>query len=297
MVAHTLEQQANAMFLVGDPRALSCALEALERCERLEPPAPMLRASVLSLLGSIHLRGHDWNNAARFFEMGLATSEGLVSLHITARLHDGLTAAYQELGDRSRALRSAERAFALYEVDADVTTLIRAENNLGYALLQQGELEPATRHLHRALELCEQHEVHPLARAYVLNSVGELHLARGEPDVAQTHLQRSLDVTEALGERATEATARHLLGRASERLGRDDAADRWFRSAIELLDRLELTERLRVCATEYAELLYRMDRTDESVRFWRVAAGAARRPVQGVAVDEVGMRGLTNVSA
>jgi tetratricopeptide (TPR) repeat protein len=293
MVAHALEQQATAMFLAGDPRAPACALDALGRCEQLEPPSPTLHSSVLSLLGSIHMRAHDWHNAARFYELGLAVSEDLVSLRTTARLHDGLTAAYQQLGDLAGALRSAERAFALYGVDADVTGLIRAENNLGYALLRQGEVDAARKHLVRALELCEEHDVHPLGRAHILNSVGELHLALGEPDVARAHLMRSLDVSEALGERGAEASARHLLGCACVQLGEEDAADGWFTSAIELLARLDLAEPLRVCATEYAELLYRRGRAEESIRYWRVAAGAARRPVRRVAVDGAALRGVS----
>jgi tetratricopeptide (TPR) repeat protein/DNA-binding XRE family transcriptional regulator len=292
MVAHVLEQQANAMFLVDDPRALGCALEALERCERLES-APALQASVLNLVGSIHLRSREWHNAARFFEMGLAACEELVSLRLTARLHDGLTAAYQQLGDLGGALRSAERAFALYAIDADPTALVRAENNLGYALLQQGELEAATSHLRKALELCDEHDASPLARAYVLNSVGELHIARGEPGIARTYLMRSLGVTRSLGERATEATARHLLGSACVELGEDDAADEWYRTAIELLVRLDLTERLRICAAEYAELLYRFGRSDESISYWRLAAGAARRSTERVAIGEMPTSGAS----
>lgn len=291
MIAHAIEQQATAMFLVGDPRALGYALEALERCERLEPSAPALRATVLNLIGNVHMRARDWSNAARFFEMGLAAGEELVSLRITARLHDGLTAAYQQLGDFGGALRSAERAAALYAIEADSIGLIRSENNLGYALLQQGQLEAAMPHLRRGLELCEEHGAHPVVRATVLNSLGELHIALGEPDVARMYLLRSLGMTRDGDEQGAEATARHLLGTVSVELGQIEVADEWFTSAIELLDRLDLTERLRACATEYAELLYRRGRVDESVTYWRLAAGAARRPVERPAADRRALRG------
>jgi tetratricopeptide (TPR) repeat protein/DNA-binding XRE family transcriptional regulator len=287
MVAHVLEQQATALFLLEDPRALGCALEALDRCERLEPPAPTLHAGVLNLIGNIHMRNRDWRNATRFFEMGLAACEEVVSLRLRARLHDGLTAAYQQLGDLTGALRAAERASALYAIEIDVTGLIRSENNLGYTLLQQGDADAAAPHLRRALELCEEHDAHPMVRAYVLNSLGELHIVLGEPEVARAHLLRSLDATRELDERVSEATARHLLASVCVELGQDDAADEWFSSAIELLDRLELTERLRLCATEYAELLYRRGRVNESVSYWRIAAGAAARPQQPVVIEGI----------
>src|SRR5215469_1151385 len=256
MVAHVLDQEAIALVLVDDPRTLAVALEALERCEQLDPPTPTLHASILNTLGSIHLRSHDWRNAARFFELGLTASEELVSLRLAARLNDGLSVAQQRLGDFSGALRSAERASALYAVDTDAIGLIRAENNLGYVLLRQGELDAASIHLYRALDLCDEHDIQRRGRAQVLNSIGELHLARREPGLACTHLLRSLEVAISLGERDPEATARHLLGSAYLQLDDEEAAHGYFTTAIDLLEQLDVPERLRACATEYAELLY-----------------------------------------
>lgn len=285
MMAHVMDQEAVALFLVEDPRTLSRALEALERCERLQPPAPALRASILSVLGGIHLRSHDWRNAARFYEMGLEAREGLVSLRQTARLHDGLSVARQRLGDFGASLHSAERASALYAADTDVAGLIRAENNVGYVLLRQGELDAASAHLHRALDLCDEHEFERRGRAHVLNSIGELHLARGEPGVARTYLLRSMDAAQSMGERDSEATARHLLGSACIQLDDEEAAHGWFTSAIELLAHLDLPERLRACSTEYAELLCRRGRVEESIPYWRIAAGGDVGSTATLAMD------------
>jgi tetratricopeptide (TPR) repeat protein len=290
MVAHVLDQEAIALFLIEDPRTLTVALDALERCERLEPPAPSLRASVLNLLGNIHLRSNDWRNAARFFELGLTASEELVSLRVAARLNDGLSLARQRLGDFSGALQAAERASALYAVDTDVVGLIRAENNLGYVLLRQGKLDPAGTHLYRALELCDEHDLQRIGRAYVLNSIGELHLARREPGLACTHLLRSLEIAMSQGERNAEATARHLLGSAYLQLDDEESAHTYFTTAIDLLEQLDVPERLRACATEYAELLYARGRLVESIAYWRIAAGAGE-PSIPTAPTEMGLTG------
>jgi tetratricopeptide (TPR) repeat protein len=274
MVVHVLEQEATAMFLLEDPRTVARALDALERCERLDPPAPTLRASILNVLGNIHMRSRDWANAARFFELGLQASDDVVSLRQAARLHDGLSAAQQQLGDFAGALRSAERAFALYSVDTDAIALVRAENNLGYVLLRQGEVAAAAPHLRRALELCDEHGLQQRC-AEVLNSLGELHLARREPEVAQFYLLRALDVAADQDERDSRATALHLLGRASLLVGDEESADRAFAAAVEVLRQLDLADRLRECAVEYADLLHRRGRLEESIVYWRIAAGAA----------------------
>jgi hypothetical protein len=57
-------------------------------------------------------------------------------------------------------------------------------------------------------------------------------------------------------------------------MGDDGAADRSFASAIELLRQLRLPERLRECAIEYADLLQRQGRLEDSIVYWRIAAGA-----------------------
>jgi len=274
MAAHAMAQEGFAMFLVEDTRALQRSLEALDRCDRLEPPDPALRATVLGLLGNICMRAHDWRNAARFFAMGLEASEAVVDLRQAARLHDGLSAAQQEIGDFGAALRSAERASALYAVDSSPLSRMRSENNLGYVLLRQGELDAAGVHLHRALELCDEHNVERIGRTRVLSSLGELYLAREEPGRAMDYLRKSVEVALRTSDREAEATARHLMARASLLLGDEESAHEFFAATVELLQHLRLPERLRECSAEYADLLHRQGRLEESIGYWRIAAAA-----------------------
>jgi tetratricopeptide (TPR) repeat protein len=274
MAAHALLQEGLAMFLVEDPRTLPRALEALDRCELLQPTDPALTASVFNLLGSIHMRRHDWRAAVRFFEMGLQACANVVSLRQVARLHDGLSTAYQRLGDFGAAVHSAERASALYATETDQRGLIRAENNLGYVLLRQGELGAAAAHLHRALALCDQHDVHRRFRSKILNSIAELHLARNEPERAEHYLLRALEVAAEFEERDSEATAHQLLARARLALGDGAGADRSYAVALDMLQQLRLPERLRDCAMEYADLLHRRGRLEDSIGYWRIAATA-----------------------
>ena len=290
MSAHVHVQEGMAMFLVEDPRTLPRAMDALERCERLEPPDPALHATVLNLLGNACMRANDWRSAARFFDMGLRACEDVVSLRQAARLHDGLSAAMQRLGDFGAALRSAERASALYAADSDTLSMIRAENNLGYVLLRQGELAAAATHLYRALELCDEHGVQRLGRAVVLNSIGELELARGDARAAETFLRQSVDVAIDMHERYAEASARHLLARAHLLLGDEAAADASFAAAVDLLQQLQLPERLRECAADYADLLHRRGLLEDSIAYWRIAAAAAGRIATAEQVGEVLLR-------
>jgi len=72
-----------------------------------------------------------------------------------------------------------------------------------------------------------------------------------------------------------------------------NAGDEWFRSAIELLGRLGITERLRACATEYAELLLARGRLEESIAYWRIAANASELSMMKSPVEPAGLTSET----
>jgi tetratricopeptide (TPR) repeat protein len=286
MVVEAMDQEATSYLLLHDPRALATAAEALRRCEQLAPERPGLRVRILLHIGSIYHRDGDWRNASRFYEKGLELSPSQPNPRHMAMMHDGLSVAYQQLGRFSEALNQAQRAFALYSMDRDVRSIARIEDNLGYLLLQQGQLDAAEVHLTRALELFEQHGVERQARAYVLCDIGELEIARGRLDSAAFRLAEARELATAYGERMTEAITLRLQGRLHLRRGDDDAADDAFNQAIEVFGQLGATERLRACLMEYAEALQDRGLLERSIVYWRQAAlagggaaGAAAEPI------------------
>ncbi|HLH68407.1 MAG TPA: tetratricopeptide repeat protein [Candidatus Dormibacteraeota bacterium] len=272
LLTEALDQEATALFLLDDPRALPRAVEALERCERLRPPVPALQVRILLHLGSIHYQQGDWRRAARCYEEGLELSAAAPNPRHIAMMHDGLSVAYQQMGDFPAALAQARRAFALYAMDRDERSLVRIEANLGYLLLRQGELEAAEAHLRRSLELCEQRGLDHWGRAIVLCPLAEVHIARGELDQAEALLKEAHAIAAAGGERQVEAMARRLQGRVHLRRGALEAADRSFQQAIAILGELERPEWQRECLMEYAQALQERGELERSIVYWRAAA-------------------------
>jgi len=276
LLTEALDQEATALFLIGDPRALPRAVEALERCERLRPPVPALQVRILLHLGSIYYQQGDWGNAARFYEEGLEVSTAAPNPRHIAMMHDGLSVAYQQMGDFPAALAEARRAFTLYAMDRDERSLVRIEANLGYLLLQQGEIEAAEVHLRRSLELCEQRGLEHWGRAIVLCPLAELHIARGELDRAEALLEEAHAIAVAGGERQVAAMARRLQGRVHLRRGDHERADRSFQQAIAMLGELEVSEWQRDCLMEYAQALQERGEFERSIVHWRAAAEIGR---------------------
>jgi tetratricopeptide (TPR) repeat protein len=287
MAVEAMDQEATSYFLLNDPRALPTAAEALRRCEQLRPERPGLHVRILLHIGSIYHRDGDWRNAVRFFEKGLEESSALPNPRHIAMMHDGLSVAYQQLGRFSEALNQAQRALALYSMDRDVRSIPRIEDNLGYLLLQQGELDAAEIHLMRALELCEQHGIERQGRANVLCDVGELDIARGRFELGGARLQEARDIAAAYNEPHTEAMALRLLGRMHLKQGADDAADQAFNEAVEIFRQLGAPEELRRCLIEYAEALQDRGLLERSIVYWRQAALAGGTAAATTATEPI----------
>jgi tetratricopeptide (TPR) repeat protein len=293
MAVEALDQEATALFLLADPRALAKSVEALTQCEQLQPPRPALQVRIMLHLASIYSRRGDAQNAIRLLDRGLELSKIEPNVRHIAMIHDSLSLAHQQLGGFSTAVNHAQRASTLYAMDRDVRSLERIENNLGYILLQQGELELARRHLDRALELCDERGLERWSRAYVLCSLTELHLAAEELDQADARLREAIEVAQTYSERLPLAVAHRFLGRLRLRQGDLQAAGLAFTMAIGIFEQLSMPERLRDCHIEYAEALQGLGRLEESIVHWRAAAEAGRQSTasaaeSGSVVDELG---------
>jgi tetratricopeptide (TPR) repeat protein/DNA-binding XRE family transcriptional regulator len=276
MLVEALDQEATAFYLVLDPRARLVALDALHRCEMLQPTQPGLQVRVLLHLGSMCQRDGDRVNAARFLEMGLELARSAPNPRHIAMMHDALSLTYQGLGRFSDAVVEAQRASRLYAMDRDVRSMARVENNLGFVLLRQGKLDAAEAHLARALELCEERGLERQGKAYVLCSLAELHIARSRLDEAEECLREVVGIAESHGETGTLAQAWRLRGVLAG-LRRDDAAtDAAYEESIRLYRTLHMPERLRECLTQYAEALQERGLLERSIAYWREAAEAAQ---------------------
>jgi tetratricopeptide (TPR) repeat protein len=277
MTVEALDWEATALYLIDDPSALTKSVEALERCERLRPSPPALQVRILIHRAGITYHRGDWRSTVRLYERGLELSKIEPNVRHRAMMHDGLSAAYQQLGRFPAAVDEARRAFTLYQMDRDERSLFRIEANLGYLLVQQGELAAAAPHLDRALELCDERGLERWGRSHVLCSLAELHIAKDELDQAERYLREAHEVARKHDERRQQAMALRLSGRLHLKRGDDAAADRAFADAIAIFSELEMPEYLRDCHIEYAEALQARGLLELSIVHWRAAAEAGRQ--------------------
>jgi tetratricopeptide (TPR) repeat protein len=261
---------------------VALANEALERCRKLEPRPKQIEARILGHLAGMYVVAHSWTLAISYYEAAVGAASVVKDLLQLAKMHHGLGMAYQQMRQSTRARKHFDNALRLYSIESDQSSMHRVENDLGLLLMQEGYLDSAEQHLMRALAGVEELNIDRRGRGFVLANLGEVNLRKGNLDLAHTYLEQAEAAGAAAGERIVLSLVHGLRGRLEETLGDIREADHHFARAIEIIDELEMPERLRDCHIEYAQILD--DRGDiyASARHWRLAAKIGRSASLGI---------------
>lgn len=120
-------------------------------------------------------------------------------------------------------------------------------------------------------------------RGFVLVNLAEVKFRKGRLNEARQYLDRAAEVGRVVGERIVLAEVHSLLGQLEERADNPQAADDQFRGAIQVLEELEASNRLRDCHMEYAQLLEDRGDVGAAMRHWKAAAEIGKAATRGTA--------------
>ena len=285
MAVEAMDWEAAALGLGEDPEAIPLGRQALGRCRRLEPRVPQLEARILGHLAAMHFVKQSWVEAAALYEAASAAAGSVRDLLQQAKMHHGLGTAYQKMLKTAQARDHFDRALALYSIESDLSAVYRVENDLGHLYLEQGQLDQAEQHLEKALAGVVELNIDRRGRGFVLTNLAEVRLRRGDLESAEQMLAEALAASAETGEKIVAAEAHALLGEVHERRGERSAGDDEFTSAFELLEQLEMPDRLRDCHMRYAELLAARDDVRSAAFHWKRAAEIAKLAAAGVDVS------------
>ncbi len=281
MSVESLDWESSALGLLDNPEALPMANKALERCRRLEPPAPQIEARILGHIAGMYVVAQSWPLAIRYYEAAVDAASGVKDLLQLAKMHHGLGLAYSRTGQPGTARQHFDKALALYSIENDLGSMYRVENDLGDLLLQQGQLDAAEQHLLKAMEGFVEPNLERRGRGYVLAGLGEVKLKKGHLADANEYLLQSLAAGDASGEPIVLAHSHLLLGQVEERIGNVAVADDHFEVAIRILEELGMADRLRDAHMDYAELLDGRRQLVAASRHWKRAAEIGKMAIQG----------------
>ncbi|HUZ87904.1 MAG TPA: tetratricopeptide repeat protein [Candidatus Baltobacterales bacterium] len=297
MAVEALDWEAAALGLLEDPMALRLTEEALERCRKLDPKPALTEARILGHIANLHVVAHSWAQAARYYESAVEAAGAVKDMLLEAKMHHGLGAVYERMLKPTEARRHFERALALYGIESDPSALYRVENDLGFFLLRQGQLDSAEQHLLAALGGSEEVKLDRRGRGFTLNNLAHLSLLTGDLQAARRYMNQALDCGEATGENLVRAEAHTLFGQLAEREGDRRAADEEFGIAIGILETVGMPDRLRDLHIDYATLLDARHDTEASVRHWRQAAQLGKLDTAGLALSGAAKRARSRADA
>jgi tetratricopeptide (TPR) repeat protein len=271
MAVEGLDWESTALGFMEDPRAILLANEALVRCRRLDPKPPQTEARILGHIANMYIVAHAWSEAVRYYEAAVEASGGLKDLLQLARMHHGLGTAYQRMRQPIKARQQFDKALALYSIESDLSDVYRLENDLGDLLLHQGHLDSAEQHFRSALAGSAAPNMDRRGRAYILTNLGEVSLRRGKREQARLQLAEAMEAGRVVGEQVVMANVHTLLGQLEAQEGNLELAAEHFGSAIQILEALNMPDRLRECHLACAESLYERGDIAAAALHWKAA--------------------------
>ncbi len=282
MAVEALDWESAALGLVEDPQAIGLAIEALERCRRLDPKPAQTEARILGHIASMHVIAHSWTQAVRYYEAAVAAAGDVKDLLLEAKMHHGLGLALHQTLNPAKARQHFNRALALYSIEADRSAIYRVENDLGWLLLEQGQLDSAETHLLNALKGSDELHIDRRGRGFILNNLGDLCVRRGRLREAREYLAQALEAGQASGEGVVQASTHELLGMLDERQGDADEADREFGIALAILEQIGMSDRLRDMHMRYAEIMEGREDIRAAAQHWKRAAELGKQAASGL---------------
>jgi tetratricopeptide (TPR) repeat protein len=266
--------EACALYLKEDSHALMVAENALALCRATEPRLPGTEARILEHIATIHVHNHTYDRAVAFYEEALEAAGSMRDLPRMGRTYHGLSIAYQERGELSRAIEYTYKALALYALEHDTALVARGENELGLLLMRQGQMERAEEAFRAALAHLEE-AGSEVAKSHALLSLSELQLRIGKFNDGIQIAKEAIDLAKRRNESIAQASGYILLGRLYERKNQHQLADKEFGVAIRLLKKEGRSDRLAETHASYAELLDARGDHKGASRHWRDAAKLA----------------------
>ena len=290
MVVETLDWEAASFGLLEEPKAIDMALDALERCRKLDPIPSQTEARILGHIASMYVVAESWPQAIRYYESAVEAAGAVKDLLQQAKMHHGLGVAYQRMQQSARARQHYERALALYSIESDLSAVYRLENDLGNLLLHEGHLDAAEKHFVKALVGSDELKIDRRGRGFILLNFGELHLRRNDFDGAADFLRQAVESAGSTGEQLVFADAFALMGELEEARGDSRAADAHFDKAIASLEGLHMPDRLRDCHMKFAEILDARGEQSRAAGHWKLAAQLGKVALAGATPAASGKR-------
>jgi HTH-type transcriptional regulator, quorum sensing regulator NprR len=251
--------------------SIEANLRALAWLDQGKHADPALRARVLTNLGRSSYALGQLKTADEYHQRALLAALDAESLFRIANAHMALGVTARAVGDLERALEHCNRSLELHSRIGQHRVANRVLNNLGDVYYAAGRKREAAqlqrRCLDRAREMRDDFEIGVAA-----GTLARYLLADGKVADAARLAREAREAATRSGDHLHMAVAAAVEASSSERLGRRQAANRLFRTALLALAERNATDKLAEVATMYADVLRQRGDPDRAFALMRMAA-------------------------
>ena len=218
------------------------------------------------LRGQIHLGMQEYQEAVVDLRAAVTQGEGVNDVEYSERARNLLGKAYFLLYNYTLAMENHLRCNTAIENGQimDPVFSLDVYNNLANDYFRHGDLVKAVTFYQRALATMEgmSRDARSFASKYM--EIGQNYKALGKITIAREYMIRSLAIYEMCDEQRLEGLSHQRLGKALEKQGDLDGAEREYRVAIGIEQDLDDAVASSICHTSLAELLLKRGKTQEA---------------------------------
>lgn len=247
---------------------IALRLDELERAEELfasvleGATGPYETAAAKEGLGHLALRRGKPRDAISLFEQALMTSNQDESER--PALAEGLGRAYAMLGEFAPAIAIFERCCTIFAERSDTVQTVRFSCLLGYALMDNGNLDRAEEAIGRALAEGSKVIHDPITRARLYWAQSKLRMDQGDSEAAVRYAYQTLATLQLTEDLHYQAIAHQLVAHLENDRRRPEEALRHLEQGWPLIERSGTPLELAHFRIEEARALARLGREEEA---------------------------------
>lgn len=220
-------------------------------------------ASALLLLCSTESLRGNYKKALALADEALAKTDTAKLHYLTAEIYNEKGICYDYLTDYTKALDAYNNALQHYTLTSDTIGYLKVKNNIGIIYQNTSQLQLAKKYFNECLEVAKSNHYYE-QEVMALSNLGSIAIDSHQPEEALRHFKKVLEYDIASGNEAYISYSYNNIAGAFKQLNNFDSAAFYYKTSIQLKEKLGLKVALLNSYKEYGDLLFQQNKIQEA---------------------------------
>ncbi len=263
----------------------------LKQALALSSEIPLLKASILRILGLITWNQGDFTTAHNYFEQSLNICRQIGDRRVEGTVLNNLGIIFAQQGNYTGATTYFKQSLHVCRQIGNRQVEGNILNNLGIVVGYQSDYTKAKSYYEQALHIKQEIEDRE-GQSMVLDNLGDVAKYQGDYLQATAYFEQSLDIRQDIGERKGEANTLNNLGTVADYQGDYTKAKKYYEQSLsirqEIGDRQGESEGLAYLSLLYHHLSDDNTALDYSQQALQIAQDLGDHHLLGYALTHLG---------